>query len=159
MSYVTSRHLNQRQLHTITTIGDMFVPAAHSFPSFSESGCLFHIDTALAPTPADDLKQLKLVLTLMSFLPQKVLHWLLQKLDVGECMPAWADFIGAQLRLLLFGLRGIIFSLYYSGQGNPYQPNRVFEVMDYHVSCQPDTPDQATAISTKATLTKTIPEQ
>ncbi|CAM3735007.1 hypothetical protein [Parendozoicomonas haliclonae] len=137
--YTTSRYLNQRQLSALTRIGDIFVPGGQGFQSFSESGSLYNVDIVLAPTPKDDLVAMKWVLTIFSVFNTKVLGWLLNQLDkAGQAMPAWADLLGSQLRLLVFGLRGIIFSLYYSGQGSPYHPNRVYEVMDYQVHCQPD---------------------
>ena len=138
----TSRHLNQRQLHTINRIGNLLVPAGSDFPSFSESGCLYNIDDILEPTPAGDRQSLKLVLTLLSVWPDGALNWLLKKLQAADNMPIWSDALASHLRLLLLGLRGMVFTLYYSGQGNPYQPNRIYEVMDYHVSCTPDPPSK-----------------
>ncbi|WP_281645970.1 hypothetical protein [Parendozoicomonas sp. Alg238-R29] len=140
-TYTTSQHLNQRQLQAVCRIGDIMVPSDNDFPSFSESGCLYNIDTMLEPTPESDLKSLKLVLTLLSFLPLSALRWLLESLQKADNMPKWSDALASQLRLLLFGLRGIVFTLYYAGQGNPYRPNRVHHVMDYHVSCKPDIPN------------------
>ncbi|MTI14563.1 hypothetical protein [Sansalvadorimonas verongulae] len=136
----TSRYLNQRQLCTINRIGNLFVPAGNNFPSFSESGCLYNIDDVLALTPEWDRQSLKRVLSILSICPNAALSWLLKTLQSADSMPTWSDVLTSQLRLLLFGLRGMIFTLYYSGQGNPYQPNRVYEAMDYHVSCTPDNP-------------------
>ena len=133
----TSRYLNQRQLGAVSRIGNILVPAGDGFPSFSESGSLYNIDVMLAPTPKADLQSLKIVLSLLSFLPDSALHWLLKKLQSADAMPAWSDMLASQLRLLLFGLKGIVFTLYYSGQGDPYHPNNVYEVMDYQVSCSP----------------------
>ena len=133
----TSCYLNQRQLNTVSRIGNILVPAGNGFPAFSESGCLYNIDVMLAPTPKADLQSLKIVLSLLSFLPDSALHWLLKKLQSADAMPAWSDILASQLRLLLFGLKGIVFTLYYSGQGDPYHSNTIYEVIGYQVSCSP----------------------
>ena len=130
-----SRYLNHRQLNTIERIGNIMVPAHGKFPSFSESGCLYHIDTLLQPAPIDDRNSLKTVLTILSWLPDSILCWLLHRLEHADAVPGP---IGTQLRLLSFGLKGTVFSLYYSGLGSPDNCSTVYAALNYQVHCQPD---------------------
>ncbi len=136
MTYATSRVLNQRQLTAVERIGDILLPRNGDFPAFSETGCLSHIDTVLAPSHPQDIKDLKIVLSLLGTLPIPLLKGFLTLLGYGERLP---KILGSQLKLLEFGLRGIVFSLYYSGKGSVYKPDSgVYTVMDYQVHCAPD---------------------
>ncbi len=137
MSYTVSRFLNRRQLNTIERIGNILVPSHSALPKFSDTGCLFHIDTMLEACPADDVRSLKAVLMLLSILPDAALHWLCRQLEKSEHYSGW---LFAQLRLLKIGLRGIIFSLYYSGQNTPYNESTVHKAIGYQVHCSPDSP-------------------
>ncbi|MCL6269410.1 hypothetical protein M3P05_05555 [Sansalvadorimonas sp. 2012CJ34-2] len=146
MSYAVSEVLSPRQIATVERIGNILLPPHSELPAFSETGCLYHVDTILRASSKDDLQSLKTVLTVLSFLPDTVLCWLLARLEVanlfspGSSLPDWirADLVTAQFRLLLLGLKGLVFTLYYSGQGSPYKNSRVHEALGYRVHCQPD---------------------
>ncbi len=142
MSATVSRIFNQRQLRILLRIGELMVPGIGALPSFKESGCMFNIDSVMAPAPTEDTQALKLVLTLLSYLPFPVVRGILNALNRLDSVcsknqqPRWLATLTCQLRLLLFGLRGIIFTLYYSGQGSPYQSSGVYQAMGYKVQCE-----------------------
>lgn len=107
-----SQHLSVRHLSTISRIGDIYCPSHSSLPSFSNLGAIEHIDQVVGPLPEADLKDLKLLLYLLSFFPSFLLTGFVR---LVECAPSLPTPIGTVLRMVRFGLRGIIFSLYYSG--------------------------------------------
>ena len=137
MSYMISRHLNRRQLKTMERLGNILLPGYNNLPSFSETGCLFHIDTVLETSP-DDTHTLKTVLSVLSYLPDSALRWVLLRLETAGQLSGWP---GAQLRLLLLGIKGIVFSLYYSGHGSPNSTCNVQQIIGYRVHCRPDNRD------------------
>jgi hypothetical protein len=138
MSAVQSEFLNQRQLNALERLGDLLLPGGEGFPTFSATGCLAHVDELLAATPAQDLRDLRLLLTLLSVFPGGLLKALLNMIEARERFP---NSIAAPLRLLNLGLKGIIFSLYYSGLTGPYIPSHDADVhgaMAYELRCEAD---------------------
>lgn len=109
---MNSRYLESRHLLAITKIGDIYCPAHPELPSFGELGVIEHVDQVVGTLPAADLKDLKLLLLLLSFLPRFVLAGFVRILEYAPSVPTP---VGAILRMIRFGLRGIVFSLYYSG--------------------------------------------
>lgn len=92
-------------------IGDILVPGGNGFPSFSEYNCAEHVDDLLAYAPADDVKDLGMALILLNFLPGFLLVKLVKTLAAS---PQNQGPLGTVLRQLNMGIRGIVFSLYYS---------------------------------------------
>ena len=109
----------------------MLIPGDEELPSFSRLGCVVHVDRLLDYTPADDLRELQSVLTVMSFLPHFLVAALLHWLEAGLWPPGpWAS----PMRVLRIGLRGIVLSLYYSGGAGPsYDGLGPLEVLSYRV--------------------------
>lgn len=133
---MTSKYLWSSALQGLNRIGDVFIPQDGDLPSFSQFGGLEHVDTVIAYLPKDDLGLLNIALTVFAVMPNGFLRWLVRAMENA------LDQVGAipsVLRQLNLGLRGIIFSCYYSGKGgasfkgsNPldvlgYQLNRVVE--------------------------------
>ena len=126
-----SRHLGPGQLRALEAIGNILVPGEEDFPSFSRLGCVAHVDRLLDFMPDDDLRGLQGVLSAASFLPRFLAAGLLHWLEAGLWPPGpWAS----PLRVLRFGLRGIVLSLYYSGGSGPsYDEPGPLDVLSYRV--------------------------
>ena len=126
-----SRHLGPRQLRALEAIGDVLVPGDADLPSFSRLGCVAHVDRRLDFMPDDDLRGLQGVLSAASFLPRFLVAGLLHWLEAGLWPPGpWAP----PLRVVRLGLRGIVFSLYYSGGSGPsYDGPGPLDVLSYRV--------------------------
>ncbi len=79
--------------------------------------------------PDDDLRGLQGVLSAASFLPRFLVAGLLHWLEAGLWPPGpWAP----PLRVVRLGLRGIVFSLYYSGGSGPsYDGPGPLDVLSY----------------------------
>ena len=83
----------------------MFQPPV-SF-SFQE----FHIDGLVAYAPADDIQDLGMVLGILAKMPKGVLVWLVKTMSNAHKNNGP---LGTLFRQLNMGIRGIVFSLYYS---------------------------------------------
>ena len=109
-----SKHLNDRQLRGLEKLGDVFVPGVHGLPSFSASRCASdsnRADRILDQMSKSDLNDVKLLLSLMSLFPQFLVIAFIALLELSLRMPA---SIGAPLRIIRLGVRGLILTLYYS---------------------------------------------
>lgn len=108
---MASIYFSPAQIHGIERVGDIFIPGDEVLPRFSECGFVEHIDRMLAFLPASDVKMLQLLMNLMRFMPTWGIHLLLKLTLKDRYFPG---AVGANLRKLDIGLRGIVFSLYYS---------------------------------------------
>ena len=119
--------LTEKQLHTLEKIGDLFCPGTSTLPKFSTIGCAHEIDRILNFMPEGDLKDLKLLFGLLSFLPSPLLRISFIKIR----FLAWAlpGILGAPFRQIQMGMRGLVFSLYYSSP-------KILERLEYKVSAK-----------------------
>jgi hypothetical protein len=106
-----SAYFSKKALKGLNRIGDILVPGENDFPSFSGYNCIEHVDDLLAFAPADDVKDLGMVLALLNYLPKFLLVKLVKTLATA---PVNTGPLGTVLRQLNMGIRGIVFSLYYS---------------------------------------------
>lgn len=111
-----SQQLNGMQKAALNRLGNVICPKYDDYPAFSELDVVHHADIVLDELPEQDLKDLKLLLTVLFFLPAPLM---LLMLVVLEKMKNMNGGLGALVRMLLFGLRGLTFALYYSGLRGP----------------------------------------
>ncbi|MCM2276814.1 MAG: hypothetical protein NDJ89_01905 [Oligoflexia bacterium] len=118
-----SKHLNPSQIKAIEKIGDALIPGEQDFPRFSETSCVRDLDRVLDYMPAQDLGDLKTLLSILALFPLAAVRALMRLLELAfnQAVPG-----GGLLRLIRIGLRGLIFTLYYSDP-------RVVERVGYHV--------------------------
>jgi hypothetical protein len=69
------------------------------------------LDRILDFMPAGDLGDLKTLLSILSFFPGFLVAWIMRFLEIALPVPGP---VGGILRLIRLGLRGLIFTLYYS---------------------------------------------
>ncbi len=121
--------LSPRQISALVRIGDILIPAGEGFPSFSETGAIAHVDALLEVTPSEDVGGLKILLSVLSFLPDFMVAGFLGLVRKADALP---DFLAAPLRNIEIGLKGLVMSLYYSNRVRPeYRGPKVHEVIDY----------------------------
>jgi len=108
-----SKYFNHSALQGLNRIGDLFIPGDAELPSFSASSSVDHVDDLLAYAPPDDVSLLNTVLGVVRLLPASTLGWLMRRMETSNVDEG---ALGGLLRQLNFGLRGIIFSLYYGGK-------------------------------------------
>lgn len=111
-----SQHLNSFQKASLNRLGNVICPAFEDYPSFSDLDVVHHADIVLEELPESDLKDLKLLLFVLFFMPTPLMKLMMVALDK---MKDTNGALGTLVRMLLFGLRGITFALYYSGLKGP----------------------------------------
>lgn len=108
---MASKILSKSAVAGLNRLGDILLPGDDKFPSFSAYMCIDHIDDLVSYAPEDDIKDLGMVLSILSILPKSILVWLVKKMANAHKNHGAA---GTLLRQLNMGIRGIVFSLYYS---------------------------------------------
>lgn len=106
-----SKHLSRAQCRGIEKVGDSMITSDSKLPGFSASGCASQVDRILDYMPAQDVKDLKMLLGIFGILPGFVVRLIISFLEWAPHFPTL--FGGGLLRLIRLGLRGLIMSLYY----------------------------------------------
>lgn len=115
----------------LTRIGDILLPRNEEFPSFSETGSIEHIDSLTEYAPESDINDLNMVLSILSYMPDFILVWLVGKMENSRDT---TGTLGSVLRQLDFGLRGLIFSCYYSGKvGSGYKGKTPLDIIGFEI--------------------------
>lgn len=126
---MASTYLSKSAIKGLTRIGDILIPGNDEFPSFSAFMCMDHIDDLVSYAPKDDINDLGMVLGILSFMPQSILKWLVKMM--ANAHKNQGPF-GTLLRQLNMGIRGIVFSLYYSEKpGINYQGKNPDEMIGF----------------------------
>lgn len=123
--------MTEKERRAWNKIGDVLVPGDDTMPSFSESGVLRWLEDALSPSHPDDQRDLRMLVNVLGWMPSFVIRGIMALTARCRDLPGMA---GAPFRMLDMGLRGVIFTLYYSGLD---EGNRVFDGIDYHIQCRP----------------------
>jgi hypothetical protein len=111
---MSSRHLSPAQLRALSRLGDVLIPGDGTLPSFSESRAGEHVDRMLDHMNEGDRSGVKLLLSVIRFLPLSGVRLLLR---LTERPPAAPAALAAALRTAAIGIRGPVFTLYYSDVG------------------------------------------
>jgi hypothetical protein len=129
---MNSRYLSRSAINGLKRIGNLLIPGKGVFPSFTEYQCIDHIDDLLRYAPPGDVKDLNLVLGILSYLPKNILEWVVRKISRAHNQKG---AIGTLLRQLNMGIRGIVFSLYYSEKpGKNYSGKNPSEMIGFTVN-------------------------
>lgn len=137
--------LTKTQIRGLNKIGNVYFPGDDELPSFEECGCVEHAGAAIEFLPEDDLASLRLLLGVLGTLPALVTRGLVQ---IAERGPRMNGPLGVGLRFLRFGLKGIVTSLYYSGEtGRNYRGKSPLDVLGYDVAVYTDDVDEREAQS------------
>lgn len=128
-----SRYLTRGELKALIKIGDIMAPANKPFPSFSETGCIRHVDDIVSYLDRHDLASLKMGLGLLSVMPSCALVLFVRFIHSDF---SWPNFIARNVRLVRLGLRGLVWGLYYSNNTDPsYSGVKPHEAIGYRVQC------------------------
>lgn len=124
-----SRYFNQNQIKGLVKTGDIILPGTDSMPSFSQTGCMEHMDRMLAYLTNDDLNGLRLVFGVLRWAPRLLILLLLLVCKHNRWFPG---FIGAGLRMLEIGIKGAVLSPYYANlTSRDYGGPKVFDVIGW----------------------------
>lgn len=125
-----SRYFSQTQLNGFRKTGDVLVPGTGNSPSFTDTGCLEHIDRMARYLSPDDLSGLRLLMGIFCYAPKWVIRLVLKACNHNQKLPG---FLGSTLRMLEIGVKGAILSPYYSGlSGREFQGKKVHDVIGWN---------------------------
>lgn len=133
---MNSLFLSNRQLKGLIKIGNIIAPGDDKFPSFEKIGDFHHIDVMLKELPKDDREGLLMLLLVFSFLPNFSLRLLLIIIEKGCEIDG---VLGTPFRLLNMGLKGPVFTLYYSK--NSSKNEEVLSLLNYETNIHMDEDD------------------
>lgn len=124
-------HLSAQAKKTLTRIGDILLPENGEFPCFSKTGSIEYIDELTAYAPESDIGDLNMLLTALSFAPDFVLKWLVGKMENAQASDGGLSSLYRQLD---FGLRGLLFSCYYSEKmGAGFTGKKPLDVIGFEI--------------------------
>ena len=131
-----SKFLDETHLNGLNKVGDLMIPGDTDLPSFSKTGCVEHVDRILNFTEKADLQNLKMLLMVMSLLPNRINFWILVFLEwVAEFEWEWLGLF----REVRIGLKSLVMSLYYSGLvGADFSGKTSHEILGYQVGVYTD---------------------
>jgi aldehyde dehydrogenase (NAD+) len=124
-----SKYFSQTQLLGLQKAGDVILPGTELSPSFSDTGCIDHVDRQAAYLSTDDLGGLRVLLRLLRHAPRWSIRLLLTACRANARFPG---YLGTALRTIDIGLRGLVTSLYYSNlTGDRYRGKKVFDILGW----------------------------
>lgn len=124
--------LSPRAKKALTRIGDMLLPGNGDFPSFSETGSIEHIDNLTTYAPEGDIGDLDMLLIVLSFMPDVLLSWIVSKMEGAQTSNGMLSPIFRQLD---FGLRGLLFSCYYSEKmGTSFSGKKPLDIIGFEIT-------------------------
>ena len=127
-----AKTLSNTALKTINRIGDIICPKNGEFPSYSETGCVEHVNSMIIYAPDADIGDLNMLLSILSVMPSSVLRWLVNTMTASHQKEGG---FATLMRQLDFGLKGIILGTYYSGKvGSNYSGKKPTEVIEFDIN-------------------------
>ncbi len=126
-----SKIIGEREIRAIERLGDLMIPQTEDFPSFTQLGCVEHIDDVLGYAPPEETGDLKMLLKGLSVMPDSALKGIIKLMMENKALP---ENMASTFRMMDTGLRGIIFTLYYSGKtGKNYTGKNPLEIIGYEI--------------------------
>ncbi len=101
-------------LRGIMKAGDIIAPGDENFPKFSKTPLIKNFQRMSDYMVSQDRDDLKLLMTIFALLPTPLVRLILILATKHEAFPGP---LGSTLRQINLGVRGIIFTMYYSGLG------------------------------------------
>ncbi len=138
---MTPRVLGWTEYKEIERIGDILAPGDDTLPAFSQCGFAEHADRMLLYLPEGERVRLRRFLRFTRLLPLCAVRVLLRSKALDRFLP---NFAALPLRKLELGLRGLVFSLYYSFLDTPSGcGRRIQEAVgwDAAIRTRPELPD------------------
>lgn len=127
-----SKIFSKPALNALNRIGDIIAPKNGELPSYSECGCIEYIDDVAGYAPENDIKDLNMLLTVLSFMPGFVLQLLIKTINNSHQKDGPLTDL---FRMLDFGLKGIILGTYYSGKvGKDYKGKSPQQIIGFNIN-------------------------
>ena len=125
---------SKRAIKGLCRLGDIIVPGDEEFPIYSKVAGTHKLNDMVQYAPDEDIELLGFLLTILSFMPGFVLRWLIKSMGAAT-RESKSGIIPATFRQLDLGIRGLVFSTYYTELTNPdYKGKTPFEIMGYEIN-------------------------
>lgn len=116
----------------LNRLGDILLPPSDTFPAFSATGCATYVTEIYRVSTPKDANALEVLFIFFNFFPKGVLRWFFSFLN-WISLKHWRFAI--PFRKLWIGLRGVVFSLYYSNLTIPeYEGPRVYDAIHFELT-------------------------
>lgn len=129
------RALSRLEAHCWRRIGNVFAPGNDELPPYAYTEAVAWVAEILAASSQKDEESLRVVALALGVLPNVLLRFSLRILAL------WAyktGAIGALPRLLMIGLKGVVFTSYYAGLDRDESgQSHVFARMQVTLQCKP----------------------
>lgn len=110
-SEVQSEYLNVQQITGLLKVGNVLIPGTEKLPAFSRTRAVESLDGVLRETPPSDREGLMGLLGFFGKMPLWLIRLVVRLAEAHQYFPG---ALGVTLRQIRVGLKGVIFSLYYS---------------------------------------------
>lgn len=134
-----SKHLNRFQIRGILKAGQVLAPGSQRLPSFSSDYFIHEIDRILEFMTSEDLNGFRFLMTLFSILPPSSIKSLLLFAEKSSYLP---NFLQPPFRLINFGVKGVIYTMYYS---DTTADQKIKTALDWKTKCGPQSAPIETA--------------
>jgi acyl-CoA reductase-like NAD-dependent aldehyde dehydrogenase len=108
---MSSKYLTSLQIKGILRTGDVIIPGEGKFPRFSDTLFINDIDLMLDYLTDDDREGLCMLMGFFALMPSIIIRFILALAEKNANFP---NILGAPLRMVQMGVKGLIFTLYYS---------------------------------------------
>ncbi|MDH5581563.1 MAG: aldehyde dehydrogenase family protein, partial [Bdellovibrionales bacterium] len=108
---MSSRFLNEKELKGFLKTADILLPGEGELPRFGQTDFSRYIDDILEEATATDVQDLKMLFGIFYWIPSFFIRIILVVSEKSDFGPR---FWQLNMRLINIGLKGIIYSLYYS---------------------------------------------
>ena len=122
---MNTNYLNPTELKGFLKVADLLASGDKDFPKFSETDFYMKVDYILSELPQDDLSGLKLLFGIFAFLPLFLINYFVLWTE----NPSGPSFIKDNLAKINSGLKGIVFTIYYSRL--PGEGQRIFSQLGW----------------------------
>lgn len=134
------RALSRLEQYSWRRLGKVLVPGNAILPPYDYTNAVAWVPEILAASSQEDEESIRLVAIVLGVLPLVAIRLLLRLLS------AWAygtEALGALPRLLLIGLKGVVYTSYYAGlDRDDSGQSQVFAGMQVYLQCLPATPQK-----------------
>ncbi|MBX7225645.1 MAG: hypothetical protein K1X55_06420 [Chitinophagales bacterium] len=128
-----ANHLSKNAQKGLGRLGDLILPASGEFPKYSDVAGFQYLDEMVENAPEDDISSLSLVLSILAFMPGFILQWIVSKMEKSQYDPS-NGILAVTFRQLNVGIRGLLYSTYYSEKINPnYKGKTPEQLIDFEV--------------------------
>ena len=103
--------LKRSHLKGLERLGRVVIPQNSDFPSFNEIQAEKYVNRMVDYMYEDDRSSILIILKMLSIMPLFKIRWLMSLIETGS---KWKGLAGAPFRMLQIGLKGLIFTVYYS---------------------------------------------